>query len=52
MTTISSVFHEYDNDHTAGATNRQGMLTPPICSWAPDSTSIILEAHVCSALYF
>lgn len=30
LTTISSVFHDLDDEHTAGATGRLGMLTPPI----------------------
>lgn len=46
LTTVSSVFRDLDNEHTAGKTGQQGMLSPP-GTW---SHLDIFRFPCCSAL--
>lgn len=46
------VFHDYDDEHPAGATGRKGVLTPPHHMIPPLSFIIPLSCLLCFELVF
>lgn len=49
---ISFVFHDYDDEHPAGATGRKGVLTPPHHMIPPLSFIIPLSCLLCFEFVF